>query len=223
MSWAQEAIKDVSNDDGENALKAEATDLADPITTAEVQEERKAGFTSNPKLRRVIEEHAMRVVKQYYKKQGFALKDRSKQCSYDFCYTDQQTQRFIEVKGSQQEWPAIILTPNEVAFAREHWQQMELCVVHSIMVDGQEKPTASGGILERFPRWNPDRHQLAATHYECELNRDPAGSNLRPPTIMSRGRASLSSHHLGQSPGLTPPPCRSMVIHPPGHLEDFLA
>lgn len=171
-------IRRIRNYSGENALKPEATDLADPVTSAEVQEDGSAGFASNPKLRKAIEERAMQVVERYYKERlGFTLQDRSKQCPYDFCYTDQQMQRFIEVKGSQQNWPVIILTPNEVTFARENWQHMELCVVHSIVVDGEEEPKATGGILKRFLQWNPDHHQLAATQYQCDLNRDLAAQN----------------------------------------------
>jgi hypothetical protein len=48
---------------------------------------------------------------------------------------------------------------------------MELCVVHSIVVKDGPDPIATGGVLEHFPQWNPDMHELAAIHYECKLNR----------------------------------------------------
>jgi hypothetical protein len=174
VPWAEKAIKYVLKYTGENALDPGATDVADPVTAAEIQQERKAGRASNPKLRKAVEERAMLVVEQHYKDQGIALEDRSKKCSYDFYYTDGGKLQFIEVKGSQLKNPAIILTRNEVEFARRHWQDMELCVVHSIAVDGEDEPKASGGILERFSQWNPDKHELAAIQYECRLDRDLA-------------------------------------------------
>jgi len=174
LPWANVAIKYVNKYAGDNALNPGATDVVDTVTSAEIQQERKAGRTSNPKLRKAVEEHAMRVVDQHYKNQGIVIEDHSKKCSYDFFYKDQGIGRYIEVKGSQLKNPAIILTRNEVKFARKNWQHMELCVVHSIKVEGQDDPKASGGTLERFPQWNPDNHKLEATQYECRLIRNPA-------------------------------------------------
>ena len=171
LPWIQAAIKYVMEYVGPNALQPVARDLADPVTAAEVEEERQAGFASNPIIRKAVEEHAMRFVQKEYQRRGFHLEDRHTREPYDFAYKDGDTERFIEVKGSRQDMPAIILTANEVAFARKHSAEMELCIVHSIEVEGNEKPDGHGGILEIFPQWNPDSHQLAATQYQCKLDR----------------------------------------------------
>lgn len=172
LPWVGKALDYVCGYMRSNVLNPDEIDIADSSTVFEIQQERRAGRSSNPKLRKAVEEHAMEIVKQHYQKKGIDLEDKSKTCSYDFSYTVQGKQRFIEVKGSQLKNPAIILTRNEVEFARENQRQMELCVVHSINVDGKDDPKASGGILECFPQWNPDNHELSAMQYECCLNRD---------------------------------------------------
>jgi hypothetical protein len=155
----------------------EADSVVTPIVSAEVQAERKAGFQSDPRIRKAVEDRAMQVVRLYFNR--FSLKNTSKTHSYDYSYLDDQTERYVEVKGSQQEDPSIILTRNEVAFARQHSAYMELCVVHSIVVKDGPDPIATGGVLEHFPQWNPDMHELAAIHYECKLNRTLAAQRGR--------------------------------------------
>ena len=110
----------------------------------------------------------MQVVRSFYSQ--FKLKDTSKTHPYDYSYIDGDLERYIEVKGSQQESPPIILTRNEVAFARQHSAPMELCLVHSIVVKDGPNPIATGGVLVRFPHWNPDDHELAAMQYQCTPN-----------------------------------------------------
>jgi hypothetical protein len=140
----------------------------DPTLSAQIAAERKAGFQSDPRIRRAVEMRAMEVVRE---SSDAPLKDTSKTKPYDYSYQDQGIERYIEVKGSQQSDPAIILTRNEVAFAREHSLLMELCLVHSIVVtEATPEPLATGGILVRFPNWNPDKHELAAMQYQCSLN-----------------------------------------------------
>ncbi len=116
----------------------------------------------------------MRFVKNNYKERGLTLEDRSKTCPYDFSYLDGETEKFIEVKGSQQdELPAIILTANEVRFARENLRRMELCVVHSIKVEDGELPITSGGILKFFSQVESrPLTTLRPIQYQCKLNSD---------------------------------------------------
>jgi hypothetical protein len=189
LPWADAAIKYVTNYIDENALVPGATDVADPVTSTEVKEDQKAGFASNPRIRKAIEEHAMRFVEKEFKKQRIILEDWSKTRSYDFSYRDGETERFIEVKGSQHKQPAIILTANEVLFAREHSAHMVLCVVHSIQVKDGVEPKASGGILECFQQWNPSSHKLEAIQYQCKLNRDLAGAQERQPEKSPSGHS----------------------------------
>ena len=141
---------------------------ASPIVSAEIQAEQEAGFQSNPRIRKAVEDCAMKVVRSYYSR--FTLKDTSKTHSYDYSYMDGGIERYIEVKGSQQANPSIILTRNEVTFAQQHSALMELCVVHSIIVKDGPIPIATGGVLVHFREWNPDKHQLAAMQYQCRLN-----------------------------------------------------
>ena len=118
----------------------------------------------------------MQVVRTYFGQ--FSLNNTSRTHPYDYSFLDGETERYIEVKGSQQDDPAVILTRNEVAFARLHSDRMDLCLVHSIKVVDGPTPVATGGVLVRFPQWNPDRHQLAAFQYECKLDSNLATSPI---------------------------------------------
>ena len=146
----------------------EAASTIDPPMWAEVQSEQTAGFQSNPRIRMAVEHRAMEVVRTCFS--HLSLKDTSKTHPYDYSFVDAGIERYIEVKGSQQENPAIVLTRNEVAFAKQHSALMELCLVHSIVVKDGPYPIATGGVLVRFPNWDPDDHDLVSIQYQCKLN-----------------------------------------------------
>ena len=167
LRWIQAAIDYVASCE-QSTSPLGVADNVDPATAAEIDADRSAGLTSNAQIRKAVEMRAMEVVRASF---SLLLKDTSKTKPYDYSYVDQGIERFIEVKGTQQSARGIILTRNEVAFARKHSPLMELCLVHSIAVDNKgPSPIATGGILVRFPNWNPDEHGLAAMQYQCHLD-----------------------------------------------------
>jgi hypothetical protein len=100
------------------------SDGVDSEMAAEIDAERKAGFESNPRIRKAIEKRAMQVVPDDEAYQASELKDFSNTKPYDYAYPDGQTERYIEVKGTRSHASEIILTANAVAFARGHAEEI---------------------------------------------------------------------------------------------------
>ena len=145
-------------------------DFTDPLVASEIVLERDAGFSSNPVVRKLIEDHSMNFVKLSYCERGIEVIDHSKNHSYDFLYISDGKERFVEVKGTQSSGGAIILTAKEVQFASDHPNQMELCVVHSITIDyDADPPNAKGGTLEVYRNWAPAQFVLSPLQFACKL------------------------------------------------------
>ena len=104
-----------------------------------------AGFQSDPMIRKVVELRAMALVKGKFRAARYEVKDVSARSPYDFLCTRDREIKFVEVKGTQTDGRAIILTAREVAFIQNSRPNSVLCVVHGIRVTGRTHPTASGG------------------------------------------------------------------------------
>ena len=74
---------------------------------------------------------------------------------------------YVEVKGTTTAGEEVLLTPNEVRFAREHSGQMALFVQSGIVVEQSEdgQVTASAGISRTWKPWNVDAGKLKAVGY----------------------------------------------------------
>lgn len=176
--WIEEVLAYVLEYDGPNLLETAPFDTPDSLMAAEITEERIAGLSSNAAIRRVVEEHSMALVRHIYKhSRNIELEDCHTDSPFDYRYKDKSGYGYVEVKGSRLKQPAIILTKNEVEFARENKGLIELCVVHSIDISSEDDPIASGGTLETFPQWNPDVHDLLPMQYICKLNRELASKD----------------------------------------------
>jgi hypothetical protein len=147
----------------------EAADTGFETFLVEVLEnelEKAAGFESNPQIRRVIEDHAMKLAKRDYFERGYSFEDKHAKESYDLLCKKDGVQILVEVKGTRSDGSAIILTHNEVELATDPNYRTELCVVHSISVSGEK---ASAGTLQRYENWNPAAHDLRPIGYQCRL------------------------------------------------------
>lgn len=138
---------------------------------AEIAEEKAQGFASDPKIRKAVEERAMKVATEYYESEKFTV-DSSKHKTepYDLECVKGGITLHVEVKGTQGLGSKIILTHREVKHAQSPGPgvQMELCVVHHIRIVDKNK-RASGGHLKRFREWNPTPHQLECITYRCKV------------------------------------------------------
>jgi hypothetical protein len=107
--------------------------------------ERAAGFQSDSKTRKVIELHAMDLVKAKLRAAHYEVEDVSARHPYDFLCTRGSRTKYVEVKGTQTDGRTVVLTAGEVTFIHRNNPNCVLCVVHGIRISGDSKPTASGG------------------------------------------------------------------------------
>jgi hypothetical protein len=144
--WIEEALNYIASYDLEN-IAQEPDSEADPDIEVTLGStiERAAGFQSNPRIRRAIEEYAMRWAEKRLKELlGQKPTDTHKTKSYDFLCNVSDTELFVEVKGTQDNGNSVSLTPKEVEHARKH-QNSALFIVHSVKVEGKRNPIVSGG------------------------------------------------------------------------------
>jgi len=141
-------------------------DIVDALEAAKEQASGQ-GFCT-PQVRKALEEHAVNRAKDYFGRQGFNIREAGR--PYDLCCTRNRTVLFVEVKGTQGSWEKVILTRNEVNFARRKRKQMVLFVLHDIRITGNpNKPLAIGGTLHILHPWDVDAGRLDPPAYEYHL------------------------------------------------------
>jgi hypothetical protein len=170
--WMRKAIEHVrdhyaNNSPDDNLLTNPAANEGAAVAEAL---EKAAGYQSDPAIRKVVEDHAMKLVEADYRRSRFSVENTSKIKSYDFLCKKENRERYVEVKGTQTSDQIVSLTYNEVKIARDAGIVVDLCVVHSIKVIGSKKPRAEGGILIKYPNWQPREHELREVQFTCRLN-----------------------------------------------------
>jgi hypothetical protein len=130
------------------------------------------GFLMSPSKRRAIEQRAVQLAKEHYIAKGYAVRVLGK--PYDLlCEGDNGRVVYVEVKGTQLSGREVLLTPNEVTFARAHKNQMALFVVSEIIVDSNdpEVPTASAGNQAIYEPWDVDSGELEPLGYSLKITK----------------------------------------------------
>ncbi|QDE91904.1 hypothetical protein BHS06_24575 [Myxococcus xanthus] len=126
------------------------------------------GFSSSPEVRRAVESLAMDRAEAHFAAQGYTVERRGK--PYDLLCTRAGATLYVEVKGTQTDGAEVLLTPNEVAFAREHRETMALFVLHSVSIESVEGTVqASGGTVRILQPWDPDGGELLPVGFTCKL------------------------------------------------------
>lgn len=137
-----------------------------------VQESLEAGqgFASSAAVRGALEEHSMSRAEKYFQEKGFKTKDVSGNRPYDLRCEHGDLTIHVEVKGTQTDGETVILTANEVGFARDNSARMVLFVVHSIEIDdpSSDNPTAIGGTNEVYMPWDVDEGELSVINYRYD-------------------------------------------------------
>lgn len=149
--WMERVREYVENYAGPNLLEDEDAE-AEQSEAAEIVIETSAGFETNPRIRRAVEEHAMRCAERHFTKLGFAVKRVGK--PYDLLCTGKGVRKFVEVKGTRTGGAAVALTRNEVDFLQKNAPSAVLFVVHSVRLKKGKKPTAYGGEQKRVEPWD---------------------------------------------------------------------
>jgi hypothetical protein len=149
--WMERVLEYVENYAGPNLLEDEDAE-AEQSEAAEIVIETSAGFETNPKIRRAVEEHAMKSAERHFTKLGFSVKRVGK--PYDLLCRKQGVTKFVEVKGTRTTGAAVALTRNEVDFLQKNAPSAVLFVVHSVRLKNGKKPTAYGGEQKLVEPWD---------------------------------------------------------------------
>ena len=113
---------------------------------------------------------AMAIASDYFKSIGFFVEDVSVNHSYDLKCTKGDNELFIEVKGTTSQGQQIILTKNEVRFARDNVSNYVLFVVKNIICqkDGNTWK-AEGGESILHDSWSPRDEFLNPIAFRYDL------------------------------------------------------
>ena len=161
-------------------VPGDSPDVADIETALEtIADPRKPRKRGGPRLtaaeRRVIEEHAVAVVKERFESEpmGFDVEDVGKRESYDLHATKAGSVVKVEVKGTTSNGSEIVLTRNEVDLHKSDHPANALAIVRNIRLHRHKDapPTVSGGELILEMPWAVDDDRLApiAYRYRTEL------------------------------------------------------
>jgi hypothetical protein len=131
--------------------------------------DRGAGREQDPEVRKSVEIYAMRKAEEYFRKQGFAVQDKSDSEPYDLLCTRRDEELFVEVKGTTGGGESVSVTRNEVRHVEEHPTTSVLFCLHSINVTRGEPPKCSGGQTRILWPWDLSKGKLHAISYEYVL------------------------------------------------------
>lgn len=143
----------------------------DAAAGAEQALETGQGFASSAEVRAALEDHSMTRATEFFRNLGFSVDDVSPRHPYDLRCEQGDLTVHVEVKGTQTSGKKVILTANEVEFAREHADRMVLFIVHSIEITehGNGDVVASGGTQQIYMPWDVDEGELATINYRYSV------------------------------------------------------
>jgi hypothetical protein len=170
--WIDEALRYIASYDLENTAQepdAEADPDIEGTLTSII--ERAAGFQSNPRIRRAIEEYAMLWAQKRLKELlGEKPTDTHSTKPYDFLCNVSGRELFVEVKGTQADGNSVSLTPKEVEHAQRQ-RNSALFIVHSVKVEGKRNPVVSGGKEIFLHPWDISTGTLKPRGYVFTLSK----------------------------------------------------
>jgi hypothetical protein len=162
-TWMEDAIQYVLTYDRANLLDDPSSEI-NLEEEASLAAERAAGFQSDPKVRKTIEQHAMKKAQKALEERGFSkFENTSATKPYDFTCWREEKPFFVEVKGTQTPGKTVILTKNEVEHVKSNPDNCVLVVVYSVKLTG--KKTATAGMTDVTEKWDLTDGELTATQY----------------------------------------------------------
>lgn len=127
------------------------------------------GYEPDPKIRRIVEQHAVAKARIFYEMRGYSVIEKGK--PYDLLCEKLGEVIHVEVKGSRNVLDAIIVTTNEVGDARNSDWKSDLFLVDSIVLEPDDalgyKP--SGGRSRRAEAWSPEDEHLTPIQFRYKL------------------------------------------------------
>lgn len=132
-------------------------------------QEARAGYQSNPKVRKAVEVHAMEKAKRHYGGLGFQWEDTSKHHPFDLKCSKGESLIYVEVKGTQNSGGEIILTDGELRHMEDNRHWCQLFLLKCIDVTGRSNPKASGGVQSIFTANDVLKARRHPTQYRVVL------------------------------------------------------
>jgi hypothetical protein len=138
------------------------TDSDDPS----IVQERAAGFQSDPKIRRAIEEYAMVRARKALEARGYdRFEETASYECYDYTCHKKGRLRYVEVKGTQTVGVSVILTHNEIEHCNAYPEDSIFVLVHSIKVTNTGRLKLRNGTLLIREPWVLDTQDLKPIQY----------------------------------------------------------
>jgi hypothetical protein len=144
------------------------------VEAAVMARARSQGFQVDSAVRQALEEHAMKRAEAHFLKLYSSVKRKGK--PYDLFCTKNASVLYVEVKGTQTEGAEILLTPNEVEFAKKHRGNIALFLVYNIEVSKKNgEIVTSGGATHIDLNWVIDEARLSPLGYSYSLPEEQSG------------------------------------------------
>ena len=138
--------------------------------TRPLRRSKKQGRGLSSQERKVVELHAMKLVREYLSSRWQEIKDVSASHSCDFVCTSNGHTHYVEVKGTTGLGDSVIITRNELALARAELPNISLAVVSQIKLErGAGTPVAIGGILTYMSPWEIREDDLEPLAFDFNL------------------------------------------------------
>lgn len=137
---------------------------------------RRTGFGQNwsadPLKRKMAEDFGQRILERHYSKQGWDVNDTRFGNPYDAVATKGDQTLYLEAKATQSGGESLLVTPNEVTFAREHRGQCVIGVVSDIRFNIDGTLDESSGNF-RIYDWTAHESELVATGFKWKPSKPP--------------------------------------------------
>jgi len=146
---------------------AEAEDVAIEAT-GRPRPSSRAGFRTNAKEIKVVEDHAVKLARTYYERDGWVVKELGK--PFDLEVRRGSEHLDVEVKGTTSDGAGVPLTAGEVRHHEKVYPDNALVVVRNIVLDRRsDPPTVSDGTLYELRHWRIDPSDLAVISYSYDV------------------------------------------------------
>lgn len=162
------SLKDLPNTGRNTNSRSRAKEEKSATFASEKEYSKGQGFQLDSKLRRTIEDHAMKQATNYFESLDYDVDNVSARGSYDLECVKGKSKLFVEVKGTQSTGESVFLTAGEVIFAGKNAANMALFILHSIVVDSSGN--TSGGVQDIHMPWVVNQEDLAALSYKYHVH-----------------------------------------------------
>jgi hypothetical protein len=123
------------------------------------------GWQMDPARRKKVEDAAQRMLMEHFRKDGWTVQDVRFGNPYDAIATKNGRTLWLEAKGTETSGASVIVTPNEVEWARTHPGDCIIGILSDVTFLPNGEIDAASGTFRVFT-WNPDGGALAPRAYD---------------------------------------------------------